>query len=179
MEMKDIGRAYYDWYQQQLMSRSGCGSTLIVVCLLAMFLFCSCSTQYIPVETIKTVYQNNTDTVIQHDSVKTEINTILREARPEDSAMIANLGIRLKNNERLLILLQNQLKESSKDTYEHAVDTFIKTDSIQVPYPVERKLSKWESFCLDYGKLMLGASTLLVIAMAIIIVRWITKRRNG
>ena len=154
------------------------GIYLVLCFSLIAWLCCGCSTQYVPVETVREVYVNNTDTFIQHDSVKTEINTILREARPEDSAMIANLGIKLQDNERLLILLQNQLKESSKDTYEHKVDTFIKTDSIQVPYPVERKLSRWESFCIDYGKIMLGGSVVVILALLFIVARWLAGLRS-
>jgi hypothetical protein len=57
-------------------------------------------------------------------------------------------------------------------------DTVIKTDSIQVPYPVERKLSRWETFCLDYGKVMVGTTGVLLLSIAIIIAIWIRKRRT-
>lgn len=148
----------------------------LVLALIACMLLCSCKTKYIPVETIREVYINNTDTFIQHDTTKTEINTILREARPEDSAMIANLGIRLQNNERLLILMQNQLKEASKEKYIHKIDTFIKTDSVDIPYPVERTLSKWEQIKMDYGSFALGGTLIAVILLILQLVRWIRRR---
>lgn len=144
----------------------------LVVCLILF----SCKTEYIPTETIREVYINNTDTFIQHDTTKININTILREARPEDSAMIADLGIHLQSNERLLILLQKQLKESSKEKYEHKVDSFIKTDSIRVPYPVERKLSRFEQFCLDFGKVTTGVTIAVIIAAIVMMIRWIRRK---
>jgi hypothetical protein len=104
------------------------------------------------------------------------INTILREARPEDSAMIAQLGIRLQKNEKLLILLQNQLKETSKEKYIHKTDTFIKTDSVQVPVPVERALSRWEQIKMDYGSFSLGGTIIAVILLILQLVRWIRRR---
>ena len=103
---------------------------------------CSCKTKYIPIETVREVYIHSTDTFVQHDTTNTVVNTILREARPEDSAMIASLGLRLKDNERLLILLQNQIKEKNKETMKVKVDTFIKTDSVPVPVPVEKEVIK-------------------------------------
>jgi len=31
------------------------------------------------------------------------------------------------------------------------VDSFVKVDSVQVPYPVERKLTRWESMKMELG----------------------------
>ena len=148
----------------------------IVASLLVCLLLFGCKTKYIPVETIREVYINNTDTFIQHDTTKINVNTILREARPEDSAMIADLGIKLQSNERLLILLQNQLKESSKEKYIHKVDTFIKTDSVEVPIPVERKLSRWEQIKMDYGAVCIGGTLVAIILLVLQLVRWIRRR---
>ena len=77
---------------------------------LMLFLLFGCKTQYVPVETVRTVYEHHTDTVKQTDSIKTEKETIIREARPEDSLMLAKLGIRLKENERAILVLQKKLE---------------------------------------------------------------------
>ena len=148
----------------------------IVASMIVCLLLFGCKTKYIPIETIRDVYINKTDTFIQHDTTNNIINTILREARPEDSAMIAQLGIRLQKNERLLILLQNQLKEANKEKYIHKTDTFIKTDSVQVPVPVERKLSRWEQIKMDCGGIAIGAVIIAVILLAIQLVRWLRRR---
>jgi hypothetical protein len=135
------------------------------------------SVEYVPVPEYHTEIVHHRDTVIQKDSILKEVNTILREARPEDSAMIAQLGIKLGNNERLLILLQNALTEKNNSTYESHNSDSVRVDSVRVPYPVEKKLSRWQTFCCDYGKVMLGATLLLIVALTILIIRWI-KHKN-
>lgn len=133
-------------------------SWIIVALIISVIVFwlCGCTTQYVPVETVRTEYKTKTDTVKVSDTIRTEKETILREARPEDSAMIAKLGIKLQDNERLLILLRNQLTEANSKQYESHTDTIIKTDSIQVPYPVEKNLTKWQQFKMDFSEWIIG-----------------------
>ena len=133
-------------------------SWIIVALIISVIVFwlCGCTTQYVPVETVRTEYKTKTDTVKMSDTIRTEKETILREARPEDSAMIAKLGIKLQDNERLLILLRNQLTEANSKQYESHTDTIIKMDSIQVPYPVEKKLTKWQQFKMDFSEWIIG-----------------------
>ena len=133
-------------------------SWIIVALIISFIVFwmCGCTTQYVPVETVRTEYKTKTDTVKMSDTIRTEKETILREARPEDSAMIAKLGIKLQDNERLLILLRNQLTNANSKQYESHTDTIIKTDSIQVPYPVEKKLTKWQQFKMDFSEWIIG-----------------------
>ena len=38
-----------------------------------------------------------------------------------------------------------------------------RTDSIQIPYPVERKLTKWEQFRLDIGGWAMGGFIVIII----------------
>ena len=133
-------------------------SWIVVALIISVIVFwlCGCTTQYVPVETVRTEYKTKTDTVKVSDTIRTEKETILREARPEDSAMIAKLGIKLQDNERLLILLRNQLTEANSKQYESHTDTIIKTDSIQVPYPVEKQLTKWQQFKMDFSEWIIG-----------------------
>lgn len=149
------------------------GGLLLLACLTT-----SCkSVEYAKVPEYHTEVVHHRDTVIQKDSILKEVNTILREARPEDSAMIAQLGIKLGNDERLLILLQNALTEKNNSTYESHNKDSVRVDSVRTPYPVEKKLSKWQTFCCDYGKIMIGATLLLIVALVMLIIRWI-KNKN-
>lgn len=136
------------------------------------------SVQYIPVETVSTERVTVHDTIKQSDSTKTQANTIIREARPEDSVMIAQLGIKLKRNERLLILLQKELQEHKSNRQESHTKDSVRVDSVQVPVPVECKLTKWETFCIDYGKVMVGSTIVLLLMFIYIIVRWFTGRKK-
>ncbi len=53
------------------------------------------------------------------------------------------------------------------------IDTlyFHNVDSVAVPYPVPATLSRWQRFCCDYGKIMLGMSVALILLAAGLIVR--------
>lgn len=142
----------------------------------AAVLTAGCSpTQYIPIESVSTEYQNHTDTVLIKDSVHTETNTVIREA---DSALVAQLGLKLKDNERAILILRNELQRIVNEKQEHSTDTVIERDTIQVPVPVERQLTRWESFCLDYGKLTLGGSVIALLFIVLWIVRWIRLRQR-
>ena len=47
-----------------------------------------------------------------------------------------------------------------------------RVDSVQVPYPVEKKLTRWQQVCIDYGKLTMGATVVLLV----FVVAWIVRR---
>lgn len=141
------------------------GYKLIGLYILAVLgllcVMCSCkSIQYVPVETVKTEYKVRTDTLTRKDSI------YLR-----DSIWVEKSGDTVTTYKTRYVY---------QDRWRDRVvrDTVIKTDSIQVPYPVERKLSRWETFCLDYGKVMVGTTGVLLLSIAIIIVIWIRKRRT-
>ena len=133
---------------------------LLIMVLLAIainFLFASCGTiKYVPVETVKTEYVNKTDTFIQKDSVFCR-----------DSIYVE------KNGDTITV---NKVRYVYKDKWKEVVkiDSFIKTDSVQVPYPVEKNLSRWEKLKMDAGGIALGACLLFII---LIIVSWL-RRRN-
>lgn len=151
--------------------RIGCTPPVVIMFLVVLLLFSCKSIQYVPVETVRTEYKTKTDTVKVSDTIRTEKETILREAMPEDSAMIAKLGIRLQDNERLLILLRNQFTEANSKQYESHTDTVIKKDSVQVPYPVERKLTKWQQLKVDWGGWALLGIVLISLFSIIYIIR--------
>ena len=48
---------------------------------------------------------------------------------------------------------------------------FHNVDSVAVPYPVPATLSRWQQFCCDYGKLMVGATAAMLLALIFVIVR--------
>ena len=119
----------------------------------------SCSPKVVTVPEYHTQYVNRTDTFLRVDSVVHNTNTIIREANKGDSLMLAKYGVKLKENERLLLFLQNELEKATQNQLEVRTDTFIKTDSIPVPYPVEKKvpaeLSWWQKLRLHMGDMMI------------------------
>ena len=148
---------------------------------LVLMMLCGCKNiQYVPVETVRTEIVHQTDTVKQTDSVKTEKETVIREARPEDSLMLAKLGIKLQSNERLLILLQKELSDTKKELEEKHNSDSVRVEYKDRPYPVEKQLTRWQSFCIDYGKIMLGSTIagVIVIVLLIIYRRKIYRRKK-
>ena len=133
---------------------------VVFVLMCVMALLVSCRTQYVPVETVRTEYINRTDTVHKTDTVTNEKETIIREVNNGDSALLAKYGIIVKNNERMMLLLQRELaKERSKER-EVQHDTTIVRDTIQVPYPVEKKQSAVDKF---WDKIMLLMMLVLLL----------------
>ena len=138
---------------------------------LVLMMLCGCkSIQYVPVETVRTDIVHQTATVKQTDSVKKEKETVIREARPEDSLMLAKLGIKLQSNERLLILLQKELSDTKKELEEKHNSDSVRVEYKDRPYPVEKQLTRWQSFCIDYGKIMLGSTIACVIAIVLLVI---------
>jgi len=172
---------YRDWYyHQMLINNSGCGTPLMLclVIVIVATMLCSCrSIQYVPVETVKTEYRTQHDTIIEKDTVNHELESILREANEGDSLMLAQMGIKLKENERLLILLQRELKEAKSERKEVKSDTVTVKEEVQVPYPVEKQLTRWQSFCIDYGKIMLGMTVAAIAVIVVLVILWRRKKR--
>lgn len=107
---------------------SRCITLAPFMCLL--FVICSCRTvKYVPVETVKvdTTYINK----LQRDSIYMLDSVYVKEKG--DTVLI----------EKYKYLYRDKLV---RDTLYMA-----KTDSIQVPYPVEKELSQWQKICIKLG----------------------------
>lgn len=114
----------------------------ILVVLIILGGLSSCQTQYIPVETIKTEYRTRDS--IRHDSIY-----------QQDSVYVTVKGD---------TVYEYKYKYLYKYQYINRTDTLMKTDSIQIPFPVEKQLSKWQSFKLDFG----GVAMLVLIMIVIV-----------
>ncbi|WP_411336023.1 hypothetical protein [Bacteroides ovatus] len=116
----------------------------IIILLMLAICFVSCRTQYIPVETVRTEYRVRDS--IRHDSVY-----------QQDSVYVLVKGD---------TVYQYRYKYLYKYQYLNRTDTVIKIDSVQVPYPVEKQLSRWQSIKMELGGWAFG----LVIAFILIII---------
>lgn len=104
--------------------------------------FSSCRTQYVPIETVKTEYRIRDS--IRYDSIYRQ-----------DSVYLSVKGD---------TVYQYQYKYLYKYKYVDRTDTLIRTDSIPIPYPIEKQLSKWQQFKQDFG----GTAMLIVIIIVFI-----------
>ena len=127
------------------------GGVLIAV-LAVMCLGCK-SVQYVPVETVRTdtcyVNKVRTDSVnkIRTDSVYVRDSVVVE--RGGDTIKVTAWRWR----ERYVV---------QRDTIYRS-----KTDSIAVPYPVERKLTLWKKMKQDIGGIAIGAFIVVVSAVVI------------
>ena len=126
-----------------------------LVYIITLLLLVSCKTiQYVPVETVRTEYKDH----YIHDSIYVEKNDSSVTIVKNDTVTVEHWKIRYR------------------DRFTEVVDTFIKTDSIPVPYPVPAQLTQWQKFYCDYGKIMLGVTLACIIGLIIFITEWLRKR---
>ncbi len=130
----------------------------MALCVLFALLFSGCTrTVYVPTERTAirtdTVYSAKlrVDSVIFRDSISV--------VQKGDTVTITKYRDRIKVRERT-------------DTVYQAVTDSVK---VSVPYPVERKLSRWEQTKQDIGGMAIGA--LVAAALAAVLV-WIVKRKR-
>lgn len=145
---------------------------VIIAAILAFaaYIFTACSPKYIPVPEYHYEHHHTSDTIIEKDSILSEQKTVIREA---DSTMLAELGIRLKEGERAILILRKELERVMNQKKNVVHDTVVQRDSIRVPYPIEKQLSRWESLKLEAGGYLF---VLLAIVAVWLIVVWLRKR---
>lgn len=110
------------------------------------------SIEYVPVETIRTEYKTRDsiryDSIYKHDSIFYQVKG--------DS-----IYKYVKQMEYRYIFINRR-------------DTVLKTDSIQVPYPVEKELSRWQAMKIELGGWAFG----IIIAFALIVCIWIVIKKR-
>lgn len=127
---------------------------LIYIILLTLAIcFVSCRTQYVPVETVRTEYKTR-------DSIR--VDSIYNQ----DSIYVLVKGD---------TIYQYRYKYLYKYQYLNRTDTVIKVDSVQVPYPVEKRLSRWQSLKMELGGWAFG---IIIMFVFVIIGGLVYRRRN-
>ncbi len=125
---------------------------ILIIFLMSGIWLSSCrSPQYVPVESVKhdSIYISK----IQHDSIY-----------QRDSIYVDRKG------DTVLIYKDRYLYK-----YKNLIDTMYvnRIDSIQVPFPVERELSWWESVKQEIGGIAIG-----VIGALLFIIVWLIRRKK-
>lgn len=118
-----------------------------LIIMLLIPAICSCrSVKYVPVETVKT------------DSIY--ISNVLRDS----IYRLDSIYIRDKGD----TVWVEKYKYLFVDKLRHDTLYLSRTDSIRVPYPVEKELTRWQQMKLELGGWAFG----IIIAFALIIVGW-------
>ena len=119
--------------------------TKYVLLFIISFLLAGCSrVQYVPVESVRTdsvfVYRNVASTITIKDSIHID--------RARDTVKVVQykyVGERYERTDTLYIS---------------------RVDSVRIPYPVEKRLTKWQQVKIDYGGKAIG---LLAVAVSVVI----------
>lgn len=142
-----------------------------LVGLIGLFMGCK-QVEYVAVPQQHTEHHWHTDSVHTTDSVIKEKETTIMQL---DSVQMAQYGIQLQKAERAWLVKTAELERQIERLMSHKADTLIIRDSIQVPVPVEKKLTKWQQTCIDCGKLLMFISLAGVILLIVKLLKWKNK----
>lgn len=126
---------------------------IVLAPFMCLLLVCSCKTKYVPVETVKidTIYINK----LQRDSIYMYDSVFVKDKG--DTVFV----------EKYKYLYRDKLV---RDTL-----YINRTDSIQTPYPVEKELTKWQQFRMDFGVWAIG---IVIITILVVVGRMVYKLKN-
>lgn len=127
---------------------------LNILTIVAIIFFASCkSVKYIPIENTKTEYIDSEVEKIIQDTVKETRFVMVKGDTVVDIREI----------------------EKIKRIEVHDTTTIEKTDTISVPYPVEKKLGFWESTKIKCE----GAVTLIIFVLVVAFIIWLIKKMRN
>ena len=132
-------------------------SFVMFIVMMAIIFFNSCSPKVIYVPEYHTEVVTRTDSVVKIDSVHVKDSVIIKQAG--DTIEIDRWHTEYKDRWRERVV----------------VDSFIKVDSVSVPYPVEKKLSKWQQAKVDWG----GWAMLSVVVIVFLFLFFALRRRGN
>ena len=116
---------------------------ILTIFLMSEICFTSCrNIKSVPVETVKTEYKTRDsirfDSIYEHDSI-------------------------------FLFVKGDTVKEKYRYKYRYLTinktDTVMLTDSVQIPYPVEKQLTRWQQMKIELGGWAVGVIIILSIVL--------------
>lgn len=146
-----------------------------IMILLLLAMLASCKTRYVTVPEYHKEYIHSTDTFICHDVQRDTSWMTIREV---DSVELRRLGIIINGLNHALLVERYNNRERQNNNQRIKTDTIMKSDSIRVPYPVERRLNKWEQFKMEVGGWAIGIASAALFALVVYVVMWIVRTRR-
>ena len=123
-------------------------SILSVLSLLLCIMGCR-TVRYVHVPEYHTLCKTRVDTVQRWDSVYFR-----------DSVFIAAKG-------DTVYLTKTHWRERFRNIYHVKADTVMQRDSVGVPYPVEKPLTKWQRWKMDLGGWAMGVAAGMIILLVV------------
>lgn len=160
---------------------------LVIFALLALCASCT-RTVYEPVETVRTEYVK-ADTTVLYEGIRSLLDFMFRREASSDSlidrtketVVLKENGDTARHDKERVVYVASHCEKELEHTVRQQDSTIkslrlllesVKSDSIPVPYPVEKRLTRWEQTKMDFGGFALGA----VGAVVCIAVVWLIKK---
>lgn len=131
---------------------------MLAAAFIMLMMLQSCRTKYVNVPEYHNVYINKHDTLTKHDSIYQK-EFVDRYVKGDT-----------------IYLTKTKVDYRFRNLYKTRYRDSLKIDSIRVPYPIERKLNKWESLKMEVGGWAIGGLSAVVIALIAYIVTWLVRR---
>lgn len=149
----------------------------LIACVIISMLFGCKTTRYVPVESVRTEYKDRV--VMRHDTVRDSVR-VSNDVYRHDSVSVMLRGDTVYI-ERWHTLLQSSSLQNRAERSKAAHDTLYvtRTDSVRVPVPVERKLTKWEKTKMDFGTVAMVISAMAIIAGIGVLAWWLRRKIRG
>lgn len=131
---------------------------MLASAFLVLMMLQGCRTKYVSVPEYHNVYVTKHDTLTKHDSIYQK-EFVDRYVKGDT-----------------VFLTKTQVDYRFRNIYKTLYRDSIKKDSIRVPYPVERKLNKWESLKMEVGGWAIGVLSVVLLAVIGYAVLWLVRK---
>ena len=140
----------FDWWKLLVVFALG-------MMILGMLTGCK-STKYVSVPEYHTEYIVRSDTIAKVDSVVIK-----------DSVFVYHNG-------DTMVINKVVYRDRVRNVYKTRTDTIIRRDSVSVPYPVERELTKAEQRYVAVGKYTCKALAWVLVLAVLLLLAWLGKK---
>lgn len=134
------------------------GLVFVIASVLFVLMLQGCRTKYVSVPEYHNVYVNKHDTLTKHDSIYQK-EFVDRYVKGDT-----------------VFLTKTKVDYRYKNIYKTLYRDSIKTDSVRVPYPVEKKLSRWQGLKMEVGGWAIGVLSVVVLGTIGYIIMWLVKK---
>ena len=134
------------------------GLVFVIASILFVLMLQGCKTKYVSVPEYHNVYVTKHDTLTKHDSVYQK-EFVDRFVKGDT-----------------VFLTKTKVDYRYKNIYKTLYRDSIKTDSVRVPYPVEKKLSRWQGLKMEVGGWAIGVLSVVVLGAIGYIIMWLVRK---
>lgn len=149
----------------------------LIACAIITLLAGCRTTKYVPVQNVRTEYKDRVVTV--HDTVRDSAIMLNDVYRHDSMAVMMRGDTVLVDRWHTLRLIKWEKATHMSNTVAGDSASAVRVDSVRVPYPVERHLSRWEQVKMDFGTAAIAIAAIAIIAGIVLLVWWLRNRIRG